>query len=90
MRTLQFRIPKLPPSLLFLLKSLNLLLQAPEGEDGEWPKEKDADDGGVEDGRLDEGEAMAGPVVEVGRVRQSTNPDHQPDQGGRVEDQPGD
>ena len=59
-------IPELPLSLLFLLKCLHLLLQAPEGKDGERPKEEDGDDGGVEDGWLDEGEAMAGPVVEVG------------------------
>ena len=57
-------IPELP--LFLLLKSQHLLLQSPEGEDGEGPKEKDATDGWVEDGRLDEGEAIAGPVVEVG------------------------
>ena len=83
-------IPELSLPLLFLPESLHLLLQAPEGEDGEGPKEKDATDGWVEDGRLDEGKAMAGPVVEVGRGRQKADPDHQPDQGGRVEDPPGD
>ena len=83
-------IPELPLSLLFLLKCLHLLLQAPEGEDGEGPKEKDATHGKIEYGRLDEGEAMGRPVVEVGRVGQDPNPDDQANQGGRVEGQPGD
>ena len=72
--------------MLLLLKCFHLLLETPEGNDGERSKEKDADDYWVEDGRLDEGEAMLGPVVEVGRLREGSNPDHQADQGGGVED----
>ena len=85
-----YGIPVLSLSLLFLLKSPHLVLQAPEGENGEGPKEEDATDGRVEDGRLDECEAMTGPVVEVGGGVHLADPDHQPDQGGRVEDPPGD
>ena len=33
---------------------------------------------------------MTGPVVEVSELGQDSNPDHQDDQGGGVEDQPGD
>ena len=82
--------PELPPSLLLLLKGLHLLLQPPESEDGDRSKEKDSDDGRVEDGWLDERKPVAGPVVEVGGVGQGGNPEHQEDQGGGVEDQPGD
>ena len=32
---------------------------------------------------------MLGPVVEVGRLREGSDPDDQADQGGGVEDQPG-
>ena len=83
-------IPELPFSLFFLLECQHLLLQSPEGKDGEGPKEEDADDCGVKDCRLDECKAMAGPVVEVGGLRKKANPDYEADQGGCVEDQPGD
>ena len=76
--------------LLFVLKRENLCSKTAEAEDGERTKKENQDtDDWTEDSWLGEEDGLIEPVGEVGGGGERHHPEHQPHQGGRVQDQPG-